>query len=48
MPTYVFSLLKLGTEYAVARAWSGSLVLMLIVGGLFALARVLGNKGPRA
>lgn len=48
MPTYVFGLLKLGTEYATARAWSGSLVLMLIVGGLFALARVLGSKGPRA
>lgn len=48
LPTYIFDGLKIGTEYAIARAWSGSLVLMVIVGGLFAVARLLGNKGPRA
>ena len=48
LPTYVFGLLKLGTEYAIARAWAGSLVLMLVVAILFALARFIGNKGPRA
>jgi phosphate transport system permease protein len=48
LPSYVFGLLVQGTEYAVARAWAGSLVLMAIVGSLFALARYIGNKGPRA
>lgn len=48
LPTYVFGLLVQGTEYAVARAWAGSLVLMCVVGSLFALARYIGNKGPRA
>ncbi len=44
LPTYTFSLLQYGTEYAVARAWSGALVLLLIVFGLFTLARRLGRK----
>jgi phosphate transport system permease protein len=48
LPSYVFGLLVQGTEYAVARAWAGSLVLMTVVGSLFALARYIGNKGPRA
>ena len=48
LPGYVFGLLVQGTEYSVARAWAGSLVLMAIVGSLFALARYIGNKGPRA
>ena len=48
LPSYVFGLLVQGTEYAVARAWAGSLVLMCVVGALFALARYVGNKGPRA
>ena len=48
LPSYVFGLLVQGTEYAVARAWAGSLVLMCVVGSLFALARYIGNKGPRA
>ena len=48
LPTYIFDGLKVGTEYAVARAWGASVVLMLIVGGLFMVARILGNRGPRA
>lgn len=48
LPSYVFGLLSQGTEYSMARAWAGSLVLMTIVGSLFALARYIGNKGPRA
>lgn len=44
LPTYTFSLLQYGTEYAVARAWSGALVLMLIVFGLFTLARRVGRN----
>lgn len=48
LPTYVFGLLRIGTENAMARAWAGSLVLMTIVGLLFIAARILGSRGPRA
>jgi phosphate transport system permease protein len=47
MPMYVFGLLQIGTEYSIARAWSGSLVLMLIVLALFVTARRLGGKDKR-
>lgn len=47
MPMYVFGLLQIGTEYSIARAWSGSLVLMLIVLALFVAARRLGGKDKR-
>jgi phosphate transport system permease protein len=47
LPTYVFGLLRIGTENAMARAWAGSLVLMVIVALLFGCARVIGNRGPR-
>jgi phosphate transport system permease protein len=47
MPMYVFGLLQIGTEYAIARAWAGSLVLLLIVFALFAVARKLGGKDRR-
>lgn len=44
LPTYTFSLLQYGTEYATARAWSGALVLMVIVFGLFTVARRMGRN----
>jgi phosphate transport system permease protein len=47
MPMYVFGMLQIGTEYSIARAWSGSLVLMLIVLALFVTARRLGGKDKR-
>ena len=47
MPMYVFGLLQIGSEYSIARAWSGSLVLMLIVFALFVIARRLGGKDKR-
>lgn len=47
MPMYIFGLLQIGTEYSIARAWSGSLVLMLIVLALFITARRLGGKDKR-
>jgi len=47
MPMYVFGLLQIGTEYAIARAWAGSLVLLLIVFALFIIARKLGGKDRR-
>jgi phosphate transport system permease protein len=47
LPTYVFGYLQIGTEYAIARAWSGSLVLLVIVFVLFTLARRLGGRDKR-
>jgi len=47
MPMYVFGMLQIGTEYSISRAWSGSLVLMLIVLALFVVARRLGGKDKR-
>ena len=47
MPTYVFGLLQIGTEYATTRAWAGSLVLLVLVLVLFAAARAAGGKDRR-
>jgi phosphate transport system permease protein len=46
IPFYVWKNFQLGTETAVARAWSGVLVLMIIVLFFFSLTRFLsGRKG---
>jgi phosphate transport system permease protein len=47
MPMYVFGMLQIGTEYSLNRAWSGSLILMLIVLALFVTARRLSGKDKR-
>ena len=47
IPMYIFALLQIGTEYSMARAWSGALVLMTIVFLLFIAARRLGGKDKR-
>lgn len=47
LPTYVFGYLQIGTEYAVARAWTGSLVLLLLVLAFFVVARRVGGKDKR-
>lgn len=47
LPTYIFGYLQIGSEYAVARAWTGSLVLLFIVLVLFTLARRFGGKDKR-
>ncbi len=47
LPIYVFGLLQIGTEYAVNRAWTGALVLMIFVFGLFITARKVGGKDKR-
>lgn len=44
LPTYIFAMFNYGTEYSVARAWTGSLVLLSIVSALFFLARRLGQR----
>ena len=47
LPTYVFGLLQIGTENAINRAWTGALVLMLLVLALFTTARFIGGKDRR-
>jgi phosphate transport system permease protein len=47
LPIYVFGMLQIGTEYAVNRAWTGALVLMIVVFALFFTARKLGGKDKR-
>ena len=47
LPTYVFGLLQIGTENSSNRAWTGALVLMLIVLALFSIARFVGGKDRR-
>ena len=47
IPTYVFGYLQIGTEYAIARAWTGSLLLLLVVLVLFTVARWVGGKDKR-
>lgn len=44
LPTYIFGALRTGTELASARAWSASLVLMVIVVFLSVSARLLGGR----
>lgn len=47
IPFYVWKNFSLGTENAVARAWTGVLVLMLIVLFFFSLTRFLANRKGR-
>lgn len=45
LPTYTFGNLQIGTENAVARAWGGSLTLLVLIFILFLLARLLAGRG---
>ena len=47
LPLFVFTHLKLGTDNAVARAWTGALVLMVLVLVLFAAARWFAGRKQR-
>jgi phosphate transport system permease protein len=44
LPLYIFSLLTSGLTDAIARAWTGALVLMALVLMLFTLARLIGGR----
>jgi phosphate transport system permease protein len=44
LPFYVWKNFLLGTEIAIQRAWSGILVLMILVLICFAVARVFGSR----
>ena len=44
LPLYVFQLLRTGLNVAIDRAWTGALVLLILVTILFALARFVGGR----
>lgn len=44
LPYYIWRSFGAGSEEAIARAWTGLFVLLLIVLGLFAVARFLGSR----
>ena len=44
LPYFIWRSFRAGTPESVTRAWTGLLVLLVIVFGLFAIARFLGNR----
>lgn len=46
LPLFVFRLIRLPEPAQIQRAWTGALVLLLLVLVLFVIARVLGGRGP--
>jgi phosphate transport system permease protein len=47
LPMYIFGMLQIGTENSINRAWTGSFVLLMLVFGLFSLARFIAGKDKR-
>lgn len=45
LPLYVYRLFQLPQEVAIQRAWTGALVLLLLVLVLFVTARIIGGRG---
>ena len=48
LPFYIWKNFSLGTETAVARAWTGILVLMILVLFFFSITRIVGNRKVRS
>jgi len=48
LPFYIWTGFRLGTPESIQRAWTGILVLLIIVLILFTLARVIGSKSKGA
>ena len=46
LPFFVFRLIRFPQEDQIARAWTGALVLMILVLVLFVVARAIGGRGP--
>lgn len=46
LPYFVFRLIRFPQEAQIARAWTGALVLMILVLVLFVVARAIGGRGP--
>lgn len=47
LPMYIFGMLQIGTENSINRAWTGALILLIVVFGLFSLARYVAGKDKR-
>ena len=47
LPMYIFGMMQIGTENSINRAWTGALVLLIVVLGLFTLARYVAGKDKR-
>jgi len=48
LPLFVYQLLRQPNENQIQRAWTGALVLVVLVLVLFVLARIIGERGARA
>ena len=46
LPFFVYRLIRFPQEAQIARAWTGALVLMILVLVLFVAARAIGGRGP--
>ncbi|MBV9950525.1 MAG: hypothetical protein JO291_01140, partial [Acidimicrobiia bacterium] len=46
LPFFVYRLIKFPQEAQQLRAWTGALVLLILVLVLFAIARAIGGRGP--
>jgi phosphate transport system permease protein len=46
LPLFIFRLIRFPQAAARARAWTGALVLLMLVLVLFIIARVIGGRGP--
>ena len=46
LPYFVYRLVRFPQEAQIARAWTGALVLLLLVLVLFLIARAIGGRGP--
>ena len=46
LPFFVYRLIRFPQESQISRAWTGALVLLIVVLTLFLIARFIGNRGP--
>jgi phosphate transport system permease protein len=47
LPMFVYQLIKQPNETQVQRAWTGALILLMLVLTLFVIARVVGERGRK-
>jgi phosphate transport system permease protein len=46
LPTFIYRIIRFPQEASIQRAWTGALVLLMIVLVLFVIARIVGGRGP--
>jgi phosphate transport system permease protein len=44
LPTYIFQWVGVSSAIAIQRAWGGALVLLVLVGIIFVIARIFGKQ----